>query len=344
MKKIILILILFVFLTACASDDYQVLPYESYEPEEVEEIAPAAFSPRGRWVFVESQEVVDDFITPLIDIRRRDIIVAFYGMLYGRLVRTSNYDFTITEISGNSRGVNWHADDGLEAWLSFNPETELLRYTMFNESDERYMHFYFERFPEGADNWETMDNLFETVDVERFMIGSVNAGTAEIIFTGEFFTREQMETMKAQAASWQASPAGIANFAHIIVIEPVNGGEQQVFLTENNLTPSHRREEYVTYERIRITTPVRGAEIRLIQVGMGGGSGELSLTYMFTTRNSVWLESFYSEAKRFTDEGWTYEEGVCGWGNDTLHQIGESWSEAQNRTFIASTLQNAQFR
>jgi len=35
MKKIILILILCVFLTACASGDSQILPYEPYEPEEV---------------------------------------------------------------------------------------------------------------------------------------------------------------------------------------------------------------------------------------------------------------------------------------------------------------------
>ena len=119
----------------------------------------------------------------------------------------------------------------------------------------------------------------------------------ELLRTGEFVTVEQMEMLKAQALSWQASNAGMGGFANIVAIEPSDGSNQQVFISVlwNNDGIIEK------YEKLQIQTPA-GVRARIISVTTGGGSAELQIGYSFISEDSEWIELFcFANAGDFAD-------------------------------------------
>jgi len=140
MKFTVIILLLCVFLTSCVNiQNGDTFDYENDETFE------DTFSLAGRWELVDPEEFAySDWITAYIMIGEDDTFyVQFYGRLYGDLVRTGEFDFTITNLVLMSEGFREYPED--EAWLSYNPQTGILRYTRFNEFSEEYMHWHFER-------------------------------------------------------------------------------------------------------------------------------------------------------------------------------------------------------
>ena len=141
-----------------------------------------------------------------------------------------------------------------------------------------------------------------------------NIDNSELLRTGEFFTAEQMETLKTQALNWQSSTAGIGRFADIVAIEPADGSEQQVFISvfQNELF------EFFKYERIQIQPP-NGAKARIISASSGGGSGELQIGYRLFTEDTEWIEIFYIYAGDLMDDN-EYWETDGKWVNVTEFQ------------------------
>ena len=113
------------------------------------------------------------------------------------------------------------------------------------------------------------------------------SGKGELLRTGEFVTAEQMEILKNQALSWQSSLAGMGGFAHIVVIEPADNSEQQVFISIES------EQYYAMYEKMLIQAP-EGVQARILSTGAGAGSGELIIRYRFTAEDFEWIEFFFT--------------------------------------------------
>jgi len=132
---------------------------------------------------------------------------------------------------------------------------------------------------------------------------------SELLWTGEIIAPEQMETIKVQALSWQSSRAGIGGFADVVAVEPsVYGADQQVYIGMNY-------GEGAKYERrIQVQAP-DGTQARLICALSGAGSGELEMGYRLITKDSEWIEFFYSFAMgRYIED---YIASAWQWQNDT---------------------------
>ena len=109
----------------------------------------------------------------------------------------------------------------------------------------------------------------------------------DLLRTGEFVTAEQIEILKEQALNWQAVQTGVGGFANIIVIDPPDGSNQQVFISVNYGF------EDVVYERLQIQLPDE-TQACIIYAGSGGGSGEVVLGYKFLKDNIEWIELFFN--------------------------------------------------
>ena len=116
---------------------------------------------------------------------------------------------------------------------------------------------------------------------------------SELLRTGEFITAEQMETLKAQALSWQSTHAGVGAFARVVAIDPPDGSAQQVYVTFGD----HFEGRFVSgvYERIQILAS-EGIQVRSLGASSGAGSGEFYLAYRFTTDDYEWVEVFLGYA------------------------------------------------
>ncbi|MDR0273447.1 MAG: hypothetical protein LBI27_09050 [Clostridiales bacterium] len=138
-----------------------------------------------------------------------------------------------------------------------------------------------------------------------------------LIRTGEFFTVEQMEEIKAQAISWRWTIAGATSFAEIIALEPSDGSGEQVYIAID------RHSETYLFERIEVQTP-NDAEARIEAALGGGGSGEINLVYRFTAENEEWFEIFYAFTFSFR-----------GFGYDGHSEYDGAW---ENLTYVTPSL------
>ena len=99
---------------------------------------------------------------------------------------------------------------------------------------------------------------------------------SELLRTYEFFTLEQMETLKSSASSWQSAKGGVCDFADIVVIEPSDGSIQQVYVCGES--------DDALYEKMQIQT-LNGAQARIIYTGGSASSCQLILAYEFITED-----------------------------------------------------------
>ena len=79
-----------------------------------------------------------------------------------------------------------------------------------------------------SDTSEDADKTGEIVSPENS--GNQQENSNELLRTGELFTAEDMETLKAQALSWQSVYAGMRGFAEIVALEPADGTGQQIYV------------------------------------------------------------------------------------------------------------------
>jgi hypothetical protein len=71
------------------------------------------------------------------------IMVALWGTVSeGTLLQAGSYDFIITDIVANLHGTEWFPDD---AFLHYDPELDLLRYSFFQEGTIMVQYYYFTR-------------------------------------------------------------------------------------------------------------------------------------------------------------------------------------------------------
>jgi|GEM_PF-3837547 len=111
--------------------------------------------------------------------------------------------------------------------------------------------------------------------------------TSELFRTGEYVTAEQIEVLKTEALSWKSANVGIAGWFNIVVIESSDETKQQVYISVKDFD-----KYFLTYEKLQIQPPDR-TQARIIYASGGGGSGEVSLVYLFVPENgSEWIELF----------------------------------------------------
>jgi len=136
------------------------------------------------------------------------------------------------------------------------------------------------------------------------------AHSAEIVPTGEYFTAEQMEILKSEAVSCKTARTGIGGFANIVVIEPANGGNDEVYIS----IVQYLGNADSPYEKMRIDCS-DGERAYLIYAAGGAGSGELTLAFRIASEGSERIEIFMGHA--FSEA----ENGPWHWQNETEQQI-----------------------
>ena len=118
----------------------------------------------------------------------------------------------------------------------------------------------------------------------------------QLVRAGEFVTPIEMEALKVAAFRYQSIYAGMGSFANIIAIEVAEGYAQQVFIgfggfnTEADNFEDWKFETDI-YERLQINTSDE-VQAFIVDVTMGGGSGELVLAYKFVRDEYEWIEVF----------------------------------------------------
>jgi hypothetical protein len=160
--------------------------------------------------------------------------------------------------------------------------------------------------------------------------------TPALLLTDESVTAEQMETLKAEALSWQSAWFGTTNKAELIAIEPADGSDQQVYISFQLIeeVDGLKKPSMTPYERWEIQAP-DGTRARIFQATGGAGSGEFIVLFKFETEDSAWIEAF--EASR--DEGipriWrnmihgkynVIQRGDFDWMLDMTPEERESWT------------------
>ncbi|MCL2827606.1 MAG: hypothetical protein FWD99_02600 [Oscillospiraceae bacterium] len=151
MKKYVicaLAIMLLLTLTACGNNTADA-PAATPEPAPEE----ANTSLVGSWVYVRSAE--GDPGTPLsiyefeispphLEINADNTTSALFWStsMDGILVQTGTNAYRIADIASISEGEKWNPEDVL---LQYDPTTELLRYTVWNEHSELNIHHYFTR-------------------------------------------------------------------------------------------------------------------------------------------------------------------------------------------------------
>ena len=133
---------------------------------------------------------------------------------------------------------------------------------------------------------------------------------SELIRTGEFITAEQLDKLKAQALSWQSAVVGVGGVARVVAIEPYDGSDQQVFVSQ-----AIDQWVFEEYEIIKIQTPY-DAKVRIVSAFGGAGSGEFTLVYKFTTDDSEWVEVFAGYADWLCGDGTKREWPNMEWPID----------------------------
>lgn len=154
--------------------------------------------------------------------------------------------------------------------------------------------------------------------------------TPDLLLTGELVTAEQMETLKAEALSWQSRRFGTTNKADIVAIEPADGSHQQIYISfelldevDGAIIPS-----MAPYERLKIQTP-DGTQARIFQATGGAGSGEFSVSFKFETEDSVWIEAFWTSWDDGIPRIWknVTQQDDSDWLLDITPEERETWTD-----------------
>jgi hypothetical protein len=147
---------------------------------------------------------------------------------------------------------------------------------------------------------ETAASLYGCADTSTESNESHQRVFNNLLRTGEFLTAEQMETLKAQASSWQHAFAGMGSFAHIVALEHSDDSNQEVFISFGGWIDGSP--VFEQYEKIQIQVSC-GTQVRIIGAAAGAGSGELDLAFRFITDDSEWVEVFFVTADGLYENG-----------------------------------------
>jgi hypothetical protein len=142
---------------------------------------------------------------------------------------------------------------------------------------------------------------------------------SELLRTGEFITAEQMGILKAEALNWQSTITGIGEIAEIVAIEPLDGSEQQVYISVYVWINNERL--FNMYEKLQIHN-LDGAQARIISASSGAGSGELDIGYKLVKEDVEWIEIFYIFAGDWETNGHQWQN-VTEYRSEYIEMLNE---------------------
>ncbi|MCL2125934.1 MAG: hypothetical protein FWH33_08120 [Oscillospiraceae bacterium] len=143
------------------------------------------------------------------------------------------------------------------------------------------------------------------IDAQTETIKDPQKTLHKLLSTDEILTAEQIDDLKGQAMSWQLVDVGVAGETVILVIEPSDGSDQQVFISQIRLLYDYNDiidisdldykpciYTFETYRRIAAETS-DGIRTLLIDAYAAGGSGEVILVYEYISDEFEWLEAYF---------------------------------------------------